>query len=259
MAILVTGASGFLGSALLPRLMAKGGQAYGLSRHPPARAKNLIPLVGDITEANLGLRRAPRGIDAVYHLAAIHSLGEDKDGQIWRSNVAGTQNVIDFCLKHHIPHLYFISTAYTQGRNTYERSKAFCEAMISGSNIPKVTIFKPSIVLGTEEHFYPGHFSQFVSLVIKLHQRAELVRRKVQGTLRLPVIEPVFCIRVNPKGSLNLVQIDQVVNAMAEIEEPGSYWLTHPNPPTLEQLVEWVGEFIMVRIRIEPNFKPSLV
>ncbi|GAI31675.1 unnamed protein product, partial [marine sediment metagenome] len=88
-------------------------------------------------------------------------------------------------------------------------------------------------------------------------QRAEIVRRKIEGTLRLPVIEPVFRMKANPAGKLNLVPVDAVVNAMAEIEEPGSYWLTHPNPPTLEQLVEWVGEFIMVSIKIEPNFKPS--
>lgn len=257
MTILVTGASGFLGSVLLPRLLAKGHRVYALSRHPPAPAKNLVPLVGDITEPRLGLKSVPWDITAVYHLAAIHRLGGDKDGSIWETNVNGTENVIDICLRYKIPHLFFISTAYTYGRNSYEQSKALCETMVKNSGIPEVTIFKPSVVMGTEEHFYPGHFSQFVALLIKIHQRAEVVRRRIEGVLRLPVIEPVFRMKANPDGRLNLVPIDAVVDAMAEIDKPGTYWLTNPNPPTMQELVEWVGEFIMVKIKIEPTFKPT--
>ncbi len=259
MNILITGGSGFLGQALTPRLLNKGHKVYSLSRHPPTPSENLVPLVGDILQPNLGLSEIPEDIHAVHHLAAIHRLGEDKDGSIWETNVEGTLNVIDFCLKHNIPHLYFTSTAYTQGRNTYERSKALCESMIKASDIPQVTIFKPSIVMGTAEQFYPGHFSQFVTLVIKIHQRAEIVRRKIEGTLRLPIIEPIFRLRANPAGKLNLVPIDAVVDAMAEIEEPGTFWLTHPDPPTLAQLVEWVGSFIMVKINIEPTFRATPV
>jgi len=254
MAILLTGASGFLGSALLPRLLAKGYKVYGLSRHPPARDKNLVPVIGDILQPDLGLDKVPEDIHAIHHLAALHKLGEDKDGSIWKTNVEGTQNVIAFCLKHNIPHLYFVSTAYTQGRNNYERSKALCQVMVKESDISKVTIFKPSIIMGTPQHFYPGHFSQFVALLIKIHQRAEIVRRKVEGALRLPVIEPVFRMRANPEGKLNMVPIDVVAGAMANIDKTGTYWLTNPDPPTMQELVDWIGEFIMVKIKIEAQF-----
>lgn len=257
MPILVTGASGFLGKELVEKLLERGLPIYGLSRHPPARAKNLIPLIGDITEPDLGLKKVPENIDAVYHMAAIHRLGGDKDGSIWKTNVQGTKNVIEFCQKQQIPHLYFTSTAYTIGRNTYEKSKILCEAMVSESKIPRVTIFKPSIVLGTKERFYPGHFAQFVLLLIKIHQRAELVRRKIEGSLRLPVIEPVCRIKGNPDGRLNLIQIDQVAWGMANIQEPGTFWLTHPLPLTLRQLTEWIGELIMVQVRVQPEFKPT--
>lgn len=259
MAILVTGASGFLGTALVTKLLAKGNRVYGLSRHPPEAREKLTSLKGDILEPNLGLSEVPGDIHSVHHLAAIHRLGEDKDGSIWKTNVEGTQSVIDFCLKHNILHIYFTSTAYTQGRNVYEQSKVLCESMIKESDIPKVTIFKPPIIMGTAEHFYPGHFSQFVALVIKIHQRAEIVRRKIEGTLRLPLIEPVFRLRANPEGKLNLVPIDAVVDAMVEIKKEGTFWLTHPEPPTLAQLVEWVSSFIMVKIKIEPLFRATPV
>lgn len=257
MNLLVTGASGFIGTVLVERLLEQGHRVWGLSRHPSTTGWNPVSLVGDITKPDLGLTKVPEHIDAIYHLAGIHRLGEDKDGSIWETNVRGTQSVLAFCAKHEIPRLYFVSTAYTEGWNVYERSKSFCELKIKKSDIPHTTIFKPSVVMGTADHPYPGHFSQFVSLVIKLHQRAEIIRRKIEGTLHLPVIEPVFRIRGNPQGTLNLVPVDMVAQAIANIKDEGTFWLTNPTPPTLSQLVDWVGEFIMVKMRIEPEFKPS--
>lgn len=257
--ILITGGSGFLGQALTEKLLRKGNQIYSLSRHPPYSMKNLTPLVGDITQPDLGLEVVPDDVEAVYHLAAIHQLSENRAEQMWQTNVEGTKNVIDFCLEHKIPKLYFTSTAYTQGRNTYERSKAICDLMVTDSKIPEVIIFKPSIVLGTEQHFYPGHFAQFIALVIKLHKRAELIRRKIEGTLRLPIIEPVFRIRGNPDSQLNLVLIDTVAQAMASTDKPGTYRLTNPNPPTLAELADWIGRFIMIKMKVEPYFKATPV
>lgn len=257
MAVLVTGASGFVGQAFIEKLLVQGHRVYGLSRHPPVGSGNLIPIIGDITKENLGLDSVPRDIKSVHHIAGIHSLGDDKDGSIWKTNVDGTRNVIYFCAKHSINHLYFTSTAYTQGRNTYEKSKAHCEEMLSICNIPKVTIFKPSVIMGTEEHPYPGHFSQFASLVIKVHKRAEIVRRKIEGTLRLPIVEPVLRIKGNPEGKLNLILIDAVVEAMGSIKDVGAYYLTNPQPPTLGELIQWIGEFAMVNMKMLHEFKPT--
>jgi len=260
MAILVTGASGFIGKALIPKLLEKGHRVYGLSRHPPPAGKNIIPRKGDITQPDLGLKDVPANIAAVYHLAGIHSLGEDKDGSIWKTNVEGTKNVLEFCLKHDIPRLYFTSTAYTWPVNPYGLSKIENERAITEfakEHSIELTILKPSIVMGTAEHPYPGHFSRFISAVIRIHRRAELIRRKIEGTLRLPVIEPLFRIKGNPEGKLNLIQIDQVAWGMANIEKAGTFWLTHPDPPTLQQIADWVGEVIMVRMKFEPEFKPT--
>ena len=257
--VLVTGGSGFLGSALIPKLLEKGHKVYSVSRHPPQARETHVALKGDITEPNLGLTEEVlrEHFVACYHLAAIHTLGDDKLGEVWRTNVDGTKNVIAFCKSHNIEHLYFCSTAYTQGRNLYERSKAACEILVNDSNISKVTVFKPSVVMGTEEYPYPGHFSQFVSTVIKIHQRAELVRRRIEGTLRLPVIQPVFRIKGNPEGKLNLITVDKVAQAMSLIEDEGTFWLTNPNPPKLKELVDWVGEYILLDFRILPDFKPN--
>jgi len=256
MDVLVTGGSGFLGSALTEKLLQCGHRVYSLSRHPPEHRDNLFGVKGDILQPGLGLDEELPGIQVVHHLAAIHRLGQDKDGSIWQTNVQGTMNVIDFCKKNEIPRLCFTSTAYTQGRNTYEQSKAYCETLVRDSGLPH-TIFKPPIIMGSPQHFYSGHLSQFASLLVKVHRRAEIIRRKVEGTLRLPVIEPGFRMKANPKGKINLIQIDEVVNAMVAIDKPGTYWLTHPSPPTVEEVVTWVGELVMVRMEISYDFKPT--
>ena len=73
--------------------------------------------------------------------------------------------------------------------------------------------------------------------------------------MRLPILEPVFRLKGDPEGRLNLIAIDDVVKAMSRIKRPGTFWLTNPHPPTLEQIVSWIGEEILVRLEILPYFE----
>ena len=265
MSVLITGGSGFVGSMLIDKLVAKGERVISVSRHSPELKENQVPMVGDILKPNLGLDDATLHyvsqyhgkIRAVYHLAALMKLGQDRDGSIWRTNVSGTQNVIDFCVRHEIRHLFFCSTAYTQGKNPYEWSKIRGELLVTESPIPETTIFKPSIVMAMPEQFYEEHFFHYVRVLIKVHRRTELLRKLIEGTLRLPLLEPVFRLKGNPEGYLNLVSVEDVTDAMAANEKPGVYWLTNPNPSTLNELSEWVGEFIKIQLRIERDFHPT--
>jgi nucleoside-diphosphate-sugar epimerase len=255
MSILITGGTGFLGSALIDKLLARGEKVYSVSRSSPVLREGLVPLRGDILEPCFGLKDilypAADNISAVYHLAAILRLGDDKDGSIWLTNVEGTRNVIDFCLKCAIPHLYFCSTAYTQGRNTYEKSKAYCEEMLANSNIPRVTVFKPSIIMGNGDSFYLGHVSQFVTLIINTLAKVRVAWRKAEETLRLPVLlEPVLRIRGNPEGRINLIELNRVVQGMSDITDQGTFWLTNPDPPKIQQICDWIGDYIMVKLKV---------
>jgi len=96
-----------------------------------------------------------------------------------------------------------------------------------------------------------------VRWIILVHRRAEALRRAIERGLKLPPLEPVFRIRGNPKATLNLVPVDKVAEAIANIKDTGVYYLTNPHPPTLEELAKWVGQVIFLNIRFEPNFKPS--
>jgi nucleoside-diphosphate-sugar epimerase len=251
MAVLVVGASGFIGKALVERLLSQGVKVYALSRHPLEARGNLVPVTGDVLSPNLGVDAAPDDIEAVYHLASIVRLGKDKDRSIWNTNVNGTKGVISFCRKNKIPHLYYISTAFLNGSNPYELSKAWAEYLVRKSGIEKITIFKPSIVMGaSEEHFFPGHYSQWALMVVRVHKRAEIIRRKIEGTLHLPVLEPVLRVKGDPDAPLNIVPVEQVADSMARIKDTGTFWLTHPSPPTVGQITSWIGDFALVRVSV---------
>ncbi len=259
---IVTGGSGFLGSVLIDNLLSQGYEVYSISRRLPESRKNLIRLQGDILSPGLGLPEGyfDNNIDACYHLAAVLKLGEDADGMIMKTNVEGTRNVLTFCEKHQIPDFYYCSTAYTQNRNAYEVSKSIGERLVlewsekSGSNC---AIFKPSIIIGIGQHYFYGHFLQFISLLIRILKRHQIVRHLIFGVPCPQALAPVFCLRGNPDGYLNLVDVEDVARYMAKIKYKGTYWLTNPNPPKLVDIAKWIGEYIMVDLRMKTDFEPA--
>ena len=255
MTILITGATGFLGSRVLAKL-AKMDKVLALCRNEGRPLDNVTWVQGDIlqskgTEEGLGLEAKLPPISAVYHLAGNVNLGPDRDHQVWQTNVLGTENVLRWAEGHRVEHFFLCSTAYTKGRNPYEQSKAYCEQLLEQSSIPRKTIFKPSILMGSGRQ----HFSQFITVAIRLHKRADTIRRHIEGTLRLPVIEPVFRLEGNPEGHLNFIDVDDVAGAMAAIKDSGTFWLTNPAPPTAREVMDWAGEFVLLKIYVMPEFK----
>ena len=92
MKILVTGATGKVGSRFVPRLLAKGHDVSILVRDA-AKASALAELgarvvIGDLYNAET-LPPAVEGIDAVIHLAALFRTFTDNEGII-KTNHAGT-------------------------------------------------------------------------------------------------------------------------------------------------------------------------
>ena len=258
--ILVTGASGTIGLKLTEKLLEQGDEVWGMSRcwpkqlierfMPSWKKDGFHPFPGDITVPDLDLANDMPSFDSCYHLAGLVNLSLiDKGGLIYKTNVEGTKNVVKYCLANNISHIYHCSTAYQAGNNPYENSKIAAEMIVRDSAIPYVTIFRPSLVLGGEQHF-----NQFVKMLIHFHKRMELIRRKVEGTMRLPVIEPAFRIKGNPGGYLNLIKAEDVAAAMAEINQGGVYWLTNSDPPTLKHLGDIVGEFCMMNLSFEKEF-----
>src|SRR5438093_4871895 len=113
MRYLVTGATGFLGSALTRQLIAAGHAVRAIVRDPeragPLADRNLELHRGDVTDRE-SLREPMRGVDGVFHLAAWYKVGARDKSVAERVNVDGTRNVLEIAREVGAPRVVYTST-----------------------------------------------------------------------------------------------------------------------------------------------------
>jgi nucleoside-diphosphate-sugar epimerase len=117
MKILVTGATGKVGSRFVPRLLAKGYDVRILVRDS-AKAAALAALgaevvLGDLFDANT-LTPAVAGIDAIVHLAALFRVFNDNEGII-KTNHDGTIALANAAIAAGVKRFVFVSTGNVYG------------------------------------------------------------------------------------------------------------------------------------------------
>ena len=117
MTLLITGASGLVGSRLLPRLADSGHECRALVRGDLSLPPGVTAVRGDLAEPD-SLAPAVEGIETVVHLAALFRT-EDEDA-IWRANLDGTRNLIA-AVKSGSPGARFIMTSTG---NVYDQDSA---------------------------------------------------------------------------------------------------------------------------------------
>lgn len=159
MKILVTGGTGFIGSALVPRLVAAGHVPRLLLRReltPPAPAP-VETVLGDVADPG-SLTAAAFGADAIIHLAAATSGGRLAPAAAFRVNL-GAASALVAAARTHGTRLLVASTqhAYLAHPGLYGRSKRMADRVLLDSGLP-VTILRPSLVYG------PGTRGVFVKL-----------------------------------------------------------------------------------------------
>lgn len=109
----VTGATGFIGGHLVRKLIAQGHQVTCLVRNPDkatSLAKQGVTLVkGDVAD-RAAMREPMRGVDGVFHLAALYKFGLEFKDQMVAANVEGTRHVLETAIEAGVPKTVYTST-----------------------------------------------------------------------------------------------------------------------------------------------------
>jgi thioester reductase-like protein len=269
-ALLMTGFPGFLGSALLPRLLARreGVRAVCLVQHQhlataqarlaeiaaehPHTLERVGLVEGDITAPDLGI--APGDLDRladvneVWHLAAVYDLAVP-EAVARRVNVDGTARVLEFCQsRQQFSRLQYVSTCYVSGLYAGEFSEDSLDEGQTFRNHYESTKFEAEMLVrkamadGLPATVYrPG-------IVVGDSRTGET--QKYDGPYFLATFlrrQPSLAL-VPAVGSISRVKVcvvprDFVVDAMDQLSVlDGStgqtFALTDPQPPNVRELVD---------------------
>ncbi len=145
--ILLTGATGLVGTALLRRLTAEGDSVRCLVRDPRRLGTERVRVqiaLGDLADP-LSFRHALRGVSTVVHLAA--SIRDQPAGSIEELNGVATWRMVQAAERAGVERFVFFSAleASTRSRARFFRAKALAERAVAESGL-RHTIFAPSIV-----------------------------------------------------------------------------------------------------------------
>jgi len=274
----MTGFPGFLGSALLPRLLAKreGTRAICLvqDRHmataqarlaqiqadAPHTADRIMLVSGDITQPGLGISPGHDGavndVTEVWHLAAVYDLSVA--AEIARKvNVEGTANVLQFCQERaNFQRLQYVSTCYVSGRYQGEFPEAELELGQAFQNHYESTKFEAEkLVRAAMADGLPATIYR-PGIVVGDSTTGET--QKYDGPYfvasyicRMPKV--VFLPELDASVKASMVPRDFVVAAMDELSVQGrslgkTYALTDPNPPSGKEAAQIMAQHLGRRI-----------
>jgi dihydroflavonol-4-reductase len=247
MTALVTGANGFLGSAVVRALLAEGTAVRALVRRGSDR-RNLAGLDveiadGDVTDLE-SLRRAAAGCTAVFHVAADYRLWVADPKPMYRANVDGSLNVLEAAASAGATRMVYTSSVAVLGLNRnrapadeetpvtladmvghYKRSKFLAEAAVrkraAELEFPVVTV-NPSTPIGPRD--------------VKPTPTGRILLDAAAGRM------PAFV-----DTGLNLVHVDDVAQghlAALKLGTPGERYILGGDDFTLQQILTLVAEHV---------------
>jgi nucleoside-diphosphate-sugar epimerase len=251
MRVLVTGGTGFVGSHLVRRLLARGHQVASLDKNPglfdhELKAGGATLLSGSVTNPD-DVSRAVSGCELVYHLASPFGDILQPDAAYWDVEVNGTRNVLEAGRRHGVRRVVHCSTQGVHGsisqppgdenspmapRDYYCYSKVegerVCQELISEGM--DVVIVRPTSVYG------PGDIRGWL----------KLYRMVAKGWF--PMIGNGETLN-HPVYVENLVDVFELAGS-APAAKGRVYLAGDEEPVTLTQLVQNVGASVGSPVRI---------
>jgi NADH dehydrogenase len=231
--ILVTGADGFLGSHLLPRLVSRGHLVRGVWKGAGGRGRLTAPGVdwrqADVTDTE-SLKGIASECDVVIHLAGISARTEART--LEQVHASGTRNVLVEASGQGIQRFVYVSAlGASPAAGDYFRAKFQAEDAVMSSGLEYV-ILRPSVTYGPGDHF--------TTAVARLLMRLPAFPMLGDGTFK---IQPVA--------------VEDVTDALAQSVERadvagGLYELAGPERLSFIRVVRVIGEAIGRRRPVVP-------
>jgi len=273
--ILVTGGTGFIGAAVVRRLLAAGHRVRVLDSGFRGSTRRLADVMGDIEMVDADIRdatavsRATTGIDSVVHLAFINGTEHfyTQPELVLEVGAKGMLNVIDACLKHRVPELVLASSSEVyqtpatvptdetavlvvpdplNPRYSYGGGKIISELLAINygrKHFERVLIFRPHNVYGPDmgwEHVLP----QFVM------RMKELCDNTPGASVRFP-------IQGSGQETRSFVFIDDFTAGLMTMFERGEhlgiYHIGTREERTIAEVASLVGEYFGRRVDLEPG------
>ena len=212
---LVTGGSGFIGSALVKKLLNEGHSVRVFDNNSRGNLRRLDDVLdkidfieGDIRNFDQ-VNQACKGMDAICHLAFVNGTRffYELPELVLEVGVKGMMNILDSCKENNITDLIVASSSEVyqspkqvptgeevplvvpdllNPRYSYGGAKLITELLAINygrNNFERVVIFRPHNVYGPDmgwEHVVPEFFLKMIDLVKKKSQ--EMIDFKIQGT-----------------------------------------------------------------------------
>lgn len=178
--VLVTGAGGFVGRAVVGLLRERGVEVRALVRKATAgTGAGVVPVVGDVTRPET-LGGAVAGCEGVIHLVGII---DEKHGTFEEIHVGGTRNIVAAAKPAGVRRYVQMSAVGTRAgaKARYHQTKWAAEEMVRGSGL-EWTIVRPSLIVGASG----GRVGEFT----------EMLKGWARGTAAPYVFMPFFGVGV---------------------------------------------------------------
>ncbi|MFC4294620.1 NAD-dependent epimerase/dehydratase family protein [Novosphingobium tardum] len=189
--VAITGATGFVGQALLERAGEAGLDVRALTRRPQERRERVDWIAGDLADSH-ALGRLVEGAEAVIHVAGVVNAPDAAGFE--EGNVAGTLNVVEAAVAAGVPRLVHVSSlsAREPQLSDYGNSKLRAEKVVMASPVDW-TIVRPPAIYGPRDR-----------------EMLELFKIARRGFVPLP-----------PKGRMSAIHVDDLARLLLALISPG--------------------------------------